>query len=444
MNQQSTTHHGRTGLAASDSTAGFVGRESLSSRVRAAGQVLPHLWRAADATGMPAPQFTRLFASAKARYSALLGLLLFPLAVTAAPAPLEWAFRFASALTSDPVDQAKAQEKVVRDYLALGALTEATECAAQMRGWRRGTAWAEIAVVAAHRGQSTTAVAAIREAELVQHAFRSDWQSLRIRAHLARAHAALGQLERTRKLTAELPAEEFAKGAAATAQAQAVAGHIAAALAELKVYEGTDDFDRNFQLLDGYLDLARHPALTNQPAQRELALDGAARVLQLMPPLRQGEVIPGLSRDYIRVGAAGKARPLLEEIEPVVQSWTQEPRFQAPILAQLALAWRDLGEHDRAARLLRQAEELATTGDPMDHPLNCAAVAGAFAEAGDRAKAAEIYERGLTIAAGFVNARPRALSISEICRSMGRQRWELDATWQARLTELAAGLKDPW
>ncbi|MCG3147969.1 MAG: hypothetical protein PCFJNLEI_01410 [Verrucomicrobiae bacterium] len=376
------------------------------------------------------------------------GILLLAFAVTASastpPGPLEWAFRFASAVTADPIDQAKAQEKIARDYITLGALTEAAQCASQINGWRRGIVWAEVAVAQAQRGQSNAALTAIHEAEIIQRAFRLDWQGARLRAHLTRAQAALDNLDAVRKLTAELSPEELAKGAASTASAQVAGGQIAAALAELKLYEGTDDFDRNFQLLDGYLDLARHRSLTNLPAQREQVLDAAARVLQTMPPLRRGEVIPGLARDYHRVGAAAKAKPLLDAIEPVVLTWENEPRFQAPVLADLALAWRELGDTERAQRLLRQAETRATAGDPMDQPASCAAVAAAFAEIGDRAAAARLYDRGLAIAAGFVNARPRALSIAEICRSMGRQRWELDATWQARLTELAAGLKDPW
>src|SRR5882672_6845910 len=61
----------------------------------------------------------------------------------ASPDPLDSAFRFATAIEADPKDQAMAQEDVVSELTALGRLEEAGLRAAEIKGWRQGTSYAD-------------------------------------------------------------------------------------------------------------------------------------------------------------------------------------------------------------------------------------------------------------------------------------------------------------
>jgi hypothetical protein len=53
-------------------------------------------------------------------------------------AALDQAFRFASAIRSDPKDRALSQEAVIRAYVAAGALDAGAARAGEVSGWRQG------------------------------------------------------------------------------------------------------------------------------------------------------------------------------------------------------------------------------------------------------------------------------------------------------------------
>jgi hypothetical protein len=55
-----------------------------------------------------------------------------------------------------------------------------------------------------------------------------------------------------------------------------------------------------------------------------------------------------------------------------------------------------------------------------------------------------LFDTALSEAESLVNARPRALAVVAVCRSMGRSGFELDEATRSRLDALFAGLKDPW
>ena len=82
-----------------------------------------------------------------------------------APEALDWAFRFASAIVSDPKDMGKAQAAVVWDYATLGDWREATDAADRVEGWRRGTSYADLAMALAKAGRKDEARALVEKAE---------------------------------------------------------------------------------------------------------------------------------------------------------------------------------------------------------------------------------------------------------------------------------------
>src|SRR4030095_4973989 len=66
----------------------------------------------------------------------------------------DWAFRFASAIHSDPKDMARAQQNVVDDLADAGRLDEAIVRAEKIEGWRRGAAFADLAARLAEKGRT--------------------------------------------------------------------------------------------------------------------------------------------------------------------------------------------------------------------------------------------------------------------------------------------------
>ena len=63
---------------------------------------------------------------------------------------------------------------------------------------------------------------------------------------------------------------------------------------------------------------------------------------------------------------------------------------------------------------------------------------------GDEQAARRLFGLAVDSAEGLVNARPRALAVVAICRSMAQQRVALDDGLRSRLDALHDGLGTPW
>lgn len=348
-------------------------------------------------------------------------------------AGLDWAFRFASAITPDPVDQAQSQEKVLRDYLALGDLGAVTARVERIPNWRRGVVYADLANAYYQRGETNAAVQAIRAAELVQQAYRGDWPSQRIAAHLARAHLRAGNSALAQSIGEKLPAEEAAK-------VDAVQFHGTNALAALDQLAAGQNFDALCAAADGYLVVAG----TGSTAVRARALAGAERVLSILPVIKRLELIPTVAERYLDAGLTNETRRVLAAHESWLAGHPAEPLYLAPALARMGWVGHRLGEEATARRWFDEAQAVAQSGNPLDQPTACAGVLDLLAQAGDTPGAWNLYERSLTVAAGFVNARPRAMAVADLCRALGRAVLPVEGKRAERLAELLTGLQDPW
>ena len=71
-------------------------------------------------------------------------------------------------------------------------------------------------------------------------------------------------------------------------------------------------------------------------------------------------------------------------------------------------------------------------------------VAAAYHAIGDADAARRGYDVAFAAAEGLENARPRALAVVHICRTMGRDGIEPSTAVRTRLEALYAGLRAPW
>src|SRR6185295_1313130 len=205
-------------------------------------------------------------------------------------AALDYGFRFASAIVTDAKDQQKAQQAVVMEYAAIGLLDEATRLATSIEGWRRGAALADLANLLAKQGRKQDARALLEQAE----GLRNDtpgWEGPRIAAHVAQAHAALGEGEASRKIGDELasadPRQYTGRAAAIAAAARAAEGDFVAAMGSLAAIDGVQDLEDAWWRTTGYLGLAREKRL--DAADRRRALDAARHSADGLAGWKQAE-----------------------------------------------------------------------------------------------------------------------------------------------------------
>jgi len=197
---------------------------------------------------------------------------------TAGLTSLDLAFRFASSIRTDPRDQSKAQEAVLRDFLLLGAEEQAASRVEQVQGWRRGVLYAQLAGRRAAQGDVATARDLIAKAQSVR-AEISGWEGPRVDSEIAAALAALGDLAASEQLATGLaaadPRQYSGRAAATVSQAQAALGNFAKAMEALTAVEGDTDVEVVGARTSGYLGIAKVKKFT--AAQRLTALQSAER-----------------------------------------------------------------------------------------------------------------------------------------------------------------------
>jgi len=391
----------------------------------------------------------RSVARPRTSYLAPIIASVFAIVLVRASAPnrdaFEYAFKFASAIVSDPKDMGKAQEAVVWDLATAGAWRDAEDSADKVEGWRRGTAYADLATALARVGRSDAAREVLAKAE----AFRptiDGWQNLRIAAHIATAYTALGETEKAKTLAIAVASEDVqqygGRSTATIASGLASKGEFTEAAGELDRLEDVKDLDDAWWRTVGYVEMSRQKSLTRD--QRVKAISVAREAADAIPGWKKAEALESIADQQRALGLSDQARATVAAAQAILVALPDTMPIKAPLLSNCARAWAELGDDATARALLGQVESLAPKVQEIERPAVYANAASSFAALKDAAAARRLYGRALEEAASLVNARPRALAIVEICRSIGKSGLGLDQRTRARLDALYAGLKDPW
>jgi hypothetical protein len=111
---------------------------------------------------------------------------------------------------------------------------------------------------------------------------------------------------------------------------------------------------------------------------------------------------------------------------------------------EVAQGWAKLGDKAHGRTLLLQAEPAAANSLDIDRPAAYARLASAWRGVGDAKQADRLMALAIASAGSLKNARPRALSAVDICRTLGRDGVEPDPGTRGKLESMLANLKDPW
>lgn len=365
-----------------------------------------------------------------------------------APAGLEaldYAFRFASAIHSDPKDRSKAQASVVLDLAAIGALDEAVASAERIEGWQRGAAYADLATVFAQEGRPGTARELVAKADSVRTTV-TGWHGPRISAHIAQALAQLGEVDESRRISADLsagdPQQYVGRSVATLVSAYAAQGEFERGMEELRALEEARDLDVTWWRTVGFLAMAREDGLSR--AQRVRAIEAARRSADGVPGWKKAEALESIAETLQALDKRKTAREALNVAEEIVLALPESLPVKAPLLSNLARGWAKAGAADHARKLLRRAEQIVPSTVVIDQPAIYANVASTYAVLADDREAWRVYDEAVTAAESLVNARPRALAAVAVCRSIGRLGLELGPRTRERLDSLFDGLGEPW
>lgn len=355
--------------------------------------------------------------------------------------PLDFAWRFACAITNDAKDRALCQERVARTHLVRNEPDLALRRTREIEGWRKPAVLADIATHHLRARDRVRAQPILAEARTLG-ATVTDWPFDRVLLHVTQAEILMDNTSGAEavRIRYDLSPEHRGRADAYFALSLLLAGRTEDALRTLDMLPGERRYEDFQWQTEGYLLIAN--ACRLGPVEVSNVLERAWASCDAIPGWKKWEqrldVIDSMRNNGLVASLPGR----LEYVTTNVATLGLPGYLKAPLMAQVALRWARAGEPGRVAALALAAEPLIETdAQPIEQPSAWAVFAEAAAVAGDRTLAADLYRRAIAAAEGLVNRRPRAIACVDIALSAARSGFD-DPTLRAGLNRLMATFHD--
>jgi tetratricopeptide (TPR) repeat protein len=360
---------------------------------------------------------------------------------------LETAFKTATAIPLEPhiKDRARIQEEVVKACLALDQPRLALGYIAQIPDWRRGAAYADLAIYCIRHGRTKDVQQYLDRASAVSELADQEWRRDAVRVKISQAHVLLGQSENAAHFEKDLEPSETGKVAAARAM---VAGEAAfdKQMKAIDALVATGNYDIIINCLDSYAELFNR--FYKDPKRRAKAEERIKASWSRMPIFIRFEVLTKLAGFALDHADKEKALTVAAELQQFLDGNQWDAEHRIPMMARLAELRFRAGDKkgsragvDQATDIfnLHSTEILSIYRGGALRPL-----AQAYQSMGDTAKALEIYRQAIEHGVENLNSRPRAEDLSLTCVSMAINAVEPDDSLWVRIRQIFSGLRDPW
>lgn len=359
---------------------------------------------------------------------------------------LELAFRAASAIPieADLKDRCRAQEAVVAAWLELDQPRRVLGHIEQIRDWRRGAAYADLAMYCARHGRTEEVRKYLDIAAHVAEG-EEDWRRDRIRVKIAQVYAWLGQHEQAKRFGVAVETSETGK-VVGLAAASHDANSFDAQMKEVGRLVAIEKFDIQRNALesaarlfdDFYGDLKR----------RSTVEDKIKASWGKMPPFVRIDLLLAMAGSALERKDQAKALALVNEAQAIADGARWPVDYYIPLTARLAGLRCRAGDKERVGRDIAAAlvsfdaerEKVLST----ERAATLLLIAEAYQAMGDTAASLAVYKKALAEGVSNPNGRPRALDLSACCRSLALRAVEPDAELRGRIREALAGLRQPW
>lgn len=346
-------------------------------------------------------------------------------------------------------DRSRAQEAVAGTCLELDQPTLALGCIEEIRNWRRGTGYADIAYYRAQHGDASQAQRLLSLARKVADTppddDSQDWQRDRIQAKIAQTLVFLEENQQATQLEAGVQASE--------------AGHVAVARAK---HADASTFDDQVKALDaaivtGSFDHVRNAQDTCVQLWNRFYEDEDRRSIlearienssSKVPATFRVEVLMRLATAALEHKDQGKALELVTRAQLFLDGARLTAEAQVPLIARLAALRFEAGDRENAQTEATRALEVFAAGrDEIPNVFRAGVlrpIAEAYQRMGDLATARAVYLKVVEEGVDTLNSRPRAEDLSATCCSMALHGVEPDAALRSRLLDVLKGLGQPW
>jgi hypothetical protein len=270
-----------------------------------------------------------------------------------------------------------------------------------------------------------------------------DWRRDRVRMKMARAYALLGRDDEAARLAAGVAGPEAgtAAGARVTLDDEAFAAHVAG----LAAIADSDNIDFARNAMGALIEILRRSSGDEgRRVQVEHALRTSGGGLPLMVRIDLIIEMAGVELDHAdRAGALD----LVDEARRILGSSRWTPEYEVAAAARLAgLRYRAGDEaraRDEVAAAIQLFEREKAKIASVDRVGTLVPIAEARSVMGG-GEACAAYAVAIGECAGNPNARPRAIDLSAVCRSMAVHGVEPEAGLWQRMQDLHRTLGPPW
>jgi hypothetical protein len=354
---------------------------------------------------------------------------------------LELAFRTASCIPLNPHlrDRSRCQYSVVTACLELRQPAMALGYMEQIPDWRRGAAYADLALYCARLNRLGPVDDLIVKAQKIAQA-AEDWRRDEIRVRIAHARELAG---RGGELPDDLDDSQKGKLAAAARVNDA-------------------EFDEQVRKLDQYLaspqfDTVRN-ALLSAAAMHEVHYGNAGRRALLearirdnwrpMPLFIRADLLVRIARTAAANKDSAAALKIADEVDEMLQTGEWPLGFRLAASAALARVRGEAGDARGAASRLDTAWKAYTDGREDVTDVERVAMILPLAEAafaiGEKSLAMAMYGQAVKDGSHNPNSRPRAIDLTAICVGLAVSGMEPDESLWKELRAMNQSLGSPW
>jgi tetratricopeptide (TPR) repeat protein len=331
---------------------------------------------------------------------------------------LEIAFNAASAIPSDPhiKSRSQAQAAVVTACLELNQPQRALGYIERIDDWRRGTAYADLAMYC------------------LQHEFKTD-----VEPFLSLAMKTAGEAEDWRK------DRIVGKVAVVRATSRPVADFDAEMETLAKMVAG-QQFDALKETLATYVRLFNR---VYSDVERRARVEERIRASwDKTPGFVRLDLLMDMIEHCLAHSDRTKALAWVQEAREIADSASWQPTIEIPLKAKLARLRFLAGDPERASEEAKDALELFDAKRDQIANIYRAQTLRPIAEAhramGKADVAIDLYARAVEAGVENPNSRPRAEDLAATCCSMAVQGAEPSLELLSRIRDIREGLGDPW
>jgi tetratricopeptide (TPR) repeat protein len=365
---------------------------------------------------------------------------------------LDMAFKAASAMPVDPhlKNRSRAQQAVGAACFELDQPRRALGYVEQIGDWRRGEGLADFAFYCARHGDESEVDRYLELAHQVAESSAKgensqDWQIDRINVTIAKTHAWLGHASEAARLASGTADSEAGKVEAV--QAMLIdASSFEQRVKELDAIVANGNFDQTRGALETYAQLFNR--FYGDREKRDRVEQSVKDSWSKLPTMARIEVMLELAGFAADHHDQVRALALVDETQKMFDGavWTAE--FQVPLMARIARLCHRAGDRERARNQIDAALAMfAAKREEIVDIYRAGAlrtIAETYQAMGETAAASKTYKQAIEAGIENPNSRPRAEDLSATLCSMAVHGVEPDAGLWTRITDIEAGLGDPW